>query len=100
MRFWEIRDFRAKCLSEIFKFSRRKLMSLAGWGESDYVAGDKVTLDPISEFVAFSVALSCCHASMHGTKSKRGEHQIVGPLTETFARIIFQATNLRNLAPK
>jgi len=78
-------------------------MSLAGWGESDHVASDKVTLDPISEFAAFSVALPCCHASMHGTRSwwsKRGDHQIVGSLAEALARIVFQATSLRNLAPK
>ena len=40
-------------------------MSLAGWGESNHVASGKVTLDPISEFVAFSVVLPCCHASIN-----------------------------------
>jgi hypothetical protein len=65
MRFWGIRNFRAKCPFEIFNFLRRKLMSLAGWGESNHVASGKVTLDPISEFVRFprSVALlPCIHA--------------------------------------
>ena len=75
-------------------------MSLAGWGESDHVASDKVTLDPISEFAAFSVALPCCHASMHGIRSKRRDQQIVGSLAEAFARIVFQAISLRSLAPK
>lgn len=52
-------------------------------GESDHVAGDKAILGPISEFVApaFPAAMHPCM----GRRSKRGDHQIVGPMAEALA---------------